>query len=68
MLRLAACSCILLLAAGCSGRYVGPGSGTRDERVEKREQQRIESTEPTEPQKAAQTQREIDNSGIPVAP
>lgn len=63
------CCCALLLAAGCSGRYVGPGSGTRDARLQQRELQKSESTAPVDPRvTGAQQQAEIDKSGIPVTP
>lgn len=61
------CGVILILAAGCAGRYVGPGSGARDEREQQREERKATSTAPVDPRVTApQTQREIDNSGIPA--
>lgn len=58
----------ILLAAGCAGRYVGPGSGTRDERLQQRSEAKAASTEPVDPRVTPpQMQREIDNSGIPAA-
>lgn len=63
------CAILLIAAAGCAGRYVGPGSGTREERVQQRDQQRAESTAVEDPRApSAQEQRAIDSSGLPVAP
>ncbi len=68
MIRLI-CAFLLVGAAGCAGRYVGPGSGTRDERLQQREQQRAESTASEDQRvRPAQEQKAIDNSGLPVAP
>jgi hypothetical protein len=58
----------LACTAGCSGRYVGPGSGTRDARSQQRTQQHAESTERIDPVASPQEQRAIDASGLPVAP
>ncbi len=62
------CAILLIGAAGCSARYVGPGSGTRDERVLEREQRKAESTEVVDPVRPVPVQKAIDNSAIPVAP
>ena len=67
MIRLM-CALLLVGVSGCSARYVGPGSGTRDERVKQRDEQKAESTEVVDPVRPVPVQRAIDNSAIPVAP
>lgn len=57
----------ILVTSGCAGRYVGPGSGTRDERLQQRQETKSTSTDPVDPRVASpQQQKEIDNSGIPA--
>ncbi len=62
------CAILILGAAGCGSRYVGPGSGAREERVEQREEKKAESTAPVDPRVTpVQTQRSAEDSGLPVA-
>lgn len=62
------CAVVLLVTVGCDERYVGPGSGTRDERVQQREEKKAASTDPVDQRMTSpQEQKAIDSSGLPVA-